>query len=122
MTNTAKIWRLVDKKGNPVGASPAPLMEEQNLDFPEPLDLEKRLALADSSSPQDSPHKYQPFVPEAEALHWKANHDNQVARARVLLERPDLPLERVRAYGLIGTLQAKVDLLQKKLKGKFLGK
>lgn len=30
--------------------------------------------------------------------HWKANHDAQVERARVLHERTDLPLERVRAY------------------------
>jgi hypothetical protein len=33
-----------------------------------------------------------------DALHWKANHDAQVARARVLIERTDLPLERVAAY------------------------
>lgn len=33
-----------------------------------------------------------------EAAHWKANHDAQVERARVLLDRPDMPLERVQAY------------------------
>lgn len=37
--------------------------------------------------------------------HWKANHDNQVARARVLLDRPDMPLERVKAYDRILTLE-----------------
>ncbi len=30
--------------------------------------------------------------------HWKANHDHQVDKARVFLERQDLPLERVNAY------------------------
>lgn len=39
---------------------------------------------------------------EAEALrqaeHWKANHECEVSRARVLKERPDMPLERIRAY------------------------
>ncbi|WP_053074595.1 hypothetical protein [Chromobacterium sp. LK1] len=30
--------------------------------------------------------------------HWKANHDNQVQRARILIERGDMPLERVKAY------------------------
>ena len=42
---------------------------------------------------------------KAEASHWKANHDNQVRRARVLMERTDMPLERVRAYRQIGDLQ-----------------
>lgn len=32
------------------------------------------------------------------AEHWKANHDHQVSRARFLIERGDIPLERVRAY------------------------
>ncbi|MEN7429207.1 hypothetical protein VA599_00530 [Chromobacterium sp. TRC.1.1.SA] len=35
---------------------------------------------------------------ERERDHWKANHDNQVQRARILVERPDMPLERVRAF------------------------
>ena len=30
--------------------------------------------------------------------HWKANHDNQVKRARVLIERGDLPIERILCY------------------------
>lgn len=38
---------------------------------------------------------------EADATHWKANHDDQVARAQILLERPDMPLERVNAYKLV---------------------
>ncbi len=35
---------------------------------------------------------------ERELQHWKANHDNRVEAARVLIERTDLPLERVTAY------------------------
>lgn len=35
---------------------------------------------------------------EADRDHWKANHDNQVERARFLIERGDIPVERVRAY------------------------
>jgi hypothetical protein len=37
--------------------------------------------------------------------HWKANHADQVRRARVLLERHDLPLERVAAYDHVLRLQ-----------------
>jgi hypothetical protein len=57
---------------------------------------------------------------EAERDHWKANHDNQVERARVLTERTDMPLERVRAYRQIGDLQRLVDV-QKMLLGAFDG-
>jgi hypothetical protein len=34
----------------------------------------------------------------AEVAHWKANHASEVQRARILKERPDIPIERVRAY------------------------
>jgi hypothetical protein len=44
--------------------------------------------------------------------HWKANHDTAVRRARVLVERPDMPLERVTAYGQIGEL---ADALEKSI-------
>jgi hypothetical protein len=39
-----------------------------------------------------------------ERNHWQANHDNQVARARFLIERGDIPVERVRAYEEMGAL------------------
>lgn len=35
---------------------------------------------------------------ERERDHWKANHDHRVTMARMLIERDDLPLERVSAY------------------------
>ncbi len=47
--------------------------------------------------------------------HWKANHDNQVSRARVLMERPDLPIERVEAYNLIKDLRFAVAKLESEL-------
>lgn len=57
---------------------------------------------------------------ERERDHWKANHDAQVERARVLMERPDMPLERVRAYQHMRTLQRLVDV-QKMLLEAFTG-
>ena len=36
-------------------------------------------------------------VAEQERDHWRANHDNMVARLRIATERLDLPLERIRA-------------------------
>lgn len=38
--------------------------------------------------------------------HWQANHRGEVERARVLKERTDMPLERVRAYNQIGWLRS----------------
>lgn len=40
--------------------------------------------------------------------HWKANHDNRVKAARMLIEREDLPVERVRTYKDYIALQARV--------------
>lgn len=34
----------------------------------------------------------------AQVTHWKANHASVVAQARILKERPDMPIERVKAY------------------------
>lgn len=41
--------------------------------------------------------------------HWKANHDAQVERARLLHERPDLPLERVQAYDQVGRMRTALE-------------
>ena len=35
---------------------------------------------------------------EGEVLHWRANHDEMVKRNALLRDRPDLPLERTKAY------------------------
>lgn len=40
-----------------------------------------------------------------EAEHWKSNHECEVSRARVLKERPDMPLERVNAYNHMTALE-----------------
>lgn len=42
---------------------------------------------------------------EKEVEHWKFNHDNQVTRNKLLTDRPDVPLERVKAYEQVIELQ-----------------
>ena len=49
---------------------------------------------------------------EWDVTHWRANHAAEVNRARVLKERPDMPLERVEAYKQIGELLARVAELE----------
>lgn len=51
-----------------------------------------------------------PFEKHAET--WKVNHDNQVARARILTERPDMPVERVKAYNRMYELENENKRLQ----------
>jgi hypothetical protein len=41
----------------------------------------------------------------AERDHWKANHDNQVQRTALLMQRPDLPVDRLPAYREMERLQ-----------------
>lgn len=48
---------------------------------------------------------------EADCNHWKANHENQVLRARILMERQDMPIERVKAYRRMQELEALSDEL-----------
>ena len=54
---------------------------------------------------------------EKQIKHWKANHDNRVEAARVLIDRTDMPLERVNAYKLILDLQEKVKELELSIAG-----
>ncbi len=51
---------------------------------------------------------------EVEVAHRKANHDNQVQRARILIDRPDCPLERVKAHTLLGDWQTKAHQFESK--------
>jgi hypothetical protein len=46
---------------------------------------------------------------QRERDHWKANHDEMVARNAVLRDRPDLPLERVQASERMAQLQRERD-------------
>lgn len=51
-----------------------------------------------------------------EAQKWKNNHDNRVEAARVLIERLDVPLERVGAYRQYLAALTKADTLTVLLK------
>lgn len=51
---------------------------------------------------------YEVMALKKERDHWKANHDNRVAAARLLHYRLDLPLERVKAYEKYVELQEKL--------------
>ncbi|MFT4064328.1 hypothetical protein [Paraburkholderia sp.] len=53
---------------------------------------------------------------EKERDHWKANHADQVRRARVLLERHDLPLERIAAYDQVLRLQNALKVATKTMR------
>lgn len=56
---------------------------------------------------------------QAEAQKWKAAHDEMVARNALLRDRPDLPLERTKAYSLFMAqheeVQAEAQELREKL-------
>ena len=52
---------------------------------------------------------------ESEAAHWKANHECEVSRARVLKERPDMPLERVNAYNRMVELEKENEALKQRI-------
>jgi len=54
-------------------------------------------------------------APTSGELHWKHNHDSQVAKTRILIERLDMPVERVQAYQHICELELRVALLEKQL-------
>lgn len=48
----------------------------------------------------------------SEVLHWKKNHRHEVERARLLKDRLDMPVERVRAYELCKKLQEENEQLK----------
>lgn len=48
----------------------------------------------------------------SEVLHWKKNHRHEVERARLLKDRLDMPVERVRAYELCKKLQEENEKLK----------
>ena len=49
---------------------------------------------------------------ESQVAHWKSNHDNQVAKAALLLQREDLPVDRIPAYKEMERLQERVKQLE----------
>lgn len=51
---------------------------------------------------------------EEQLAHWKNNHDNRVKAARMLIERTDLPLERIAAYAHYVRIQEQLALTETK--------
>lgn len=49
---------------------------------------------------------------EKEVAHWKNNHANMVDRTRVLIEREDLPIERINAYRQLERMQEDYNRFQ----------
>lgn len=48
----------------------------------------------------------------AQVTHWKANHASVVEQARILKERPDMPIERVKAYENWVAMAAQVEKMR----------
>lgn len=63
--------------------------------------------------------KVEVVVMNDEAAHWKANHDNVVERLRLLLQRKDLPVDRIDAYNRLVWLQERNQYLEGLLKERF---
>lgn len=51
-------------------------------------------------------------VQSAGELHWRNNHASVVAKSRILIERLDMPVERVQAYKYITEMEDRIDLLE----------
>jgi hypothetical protein len=47
-----------------------------------------------------------------EVAHWKSNHACEVSRAKLLKQRPDMPLERISAYDQVGALHARLETIR----------
>lgn len=47
-----------------------------------------------------------------DVAHWKSNHACEVSRAMLLKQRPDMPLERIKAYEQVGDLHARLDTIR----------
>lgn len=47
-----------------------------------------------------------------DADHWKSNHACEVSRAKLLKQRPDMPLERIAAYDQVGALHGRLDTIR----------
>jgi hypothetical protein len=53
---------------------------------------------------------------DAEAAHWKANHDNMVKKNALLSQRHDLPVDRIQAAKHFDDLSAEVERLRELLR------
>jgi DNA repair exonuclease SbcCD ATPase subunit len=52
---------------------------------------------------------------QADRDHWKANHDQMVARKALLEQRPDLPVDRIPAYKEMERLQSELAAVRQEL-------
>ncbi len=50
-----------------------------------------------------------------ELKHWQSNHATEVRRARILKERPDLPIDRIQAYEAWGEDLAELAVLREEV-------
>jgi len=49
----------------------------------------------------------------AEIAHWKANHNNVVAKLRLFTQREDLPVDRLPAYQRVLAMESEIAALRK---------
>jgi hypothetical protein len=56
---------------------------------------------------------------DAEAAHWKANHDNMVKKNALLSQRHDLPVDRIQAAKHFDDLNAEVVRLRDRLEAVY---
>lgn len=73
-----------------------------------------------ASGPEISPRKaavdaWNKRVATPGELHWKHNHASVVRKSRILIERLDMPVERVQAYRQIEALELQVATLTSQL-------
>lgn len=83
-------WLNLHRPAKPAGAHPA--------EKPQPPAAVNKLGEAPTYQKELDGLRGRIAAVEAERDHWKANHDIAVLRARVLVERGDIPLDRIRAY------------------------
>lgn len=67
---------------------------------------------AHSSTPDVAALQRQIAHLSSELNMWKANHADQVSRNRILHERPDIPLERTKAYAQVVALEERCKALE----------
>lgn len=53
--------------------------------------------------------------PSRGEIHWKANHDTQIQKSRILMDRRDMPLERVRAYSYVTGMELRIERLKEQI-------
>lgn len=60
-----------------------------------------------------APHLLKLATLIADRDEWKKRHDMLARRVRILTERPDMPLDRLKAFDLVAVLQAQAALIER---------